>query len=156
MTSFKIKILPLSVIIFFIILPVIDASILASVNNKYGLVFFDLKEKYFSNDKIKFSVSNISNEQLTFYCSVEKFIDNRWREIGSINNLKCSKAVKLDKLDPKNVLKQVWDHNHKCFSHVGRHGTFRFVVYIYSNSDHKIIGKIYSKEFIIFPFPSEK
>ena len=119
--------------------------------------FNGIQDLYSEHDLIEFELHNSSDDNLFFYCVVEKKIEGHWREVvPSIAATKVSKSVKLSEIAPNQTQRLIWDRSKQKFYPAINLGVFRFKLEILDHQEKKSIGRVFSKEFEISQQPLKK
>ena len=126
----------------------------ASRETSTMLTFTGIHNSYSEHELIEFEIHNSSDDNLFFYCAVEKQFDGDWREaVPSIAATKVSKLVKLSEIAPNQTQRLIWDRNKQEFYSALNFGVFRFKLEIFDHQEKKAIDRVFSREFIISKHP---
>lgn len=110
----------------------------------------DIKSSYFLDETITFSVTNTTNKELLFYCSLEAHLDGRWQEnVTTIQSTEVTKTVRFNKLNSNQHYLLEWSptmHNRYLMSDTGM---YRFTVKVLQELGERPFIGAYSSPFQI-------
>jgi hypothetical protein len=117
--------------------------------SKNGIIRFSELKAVYNSKPVKFQIKNVSDGDLYYYCSVEKKIKGRWREIvASIDDDSVNKAVQLHNIKAYEKKILLWDH--KINADIsGNQQIFRFKITIFDSIKVELKEKYFSPEFVI-------
>lgn len=111
----------------------------------------EIKDLYHINETFTTTLSNISNNPLFYYVSVESRINKEWREIIDDINYPQVKISRISELKAKDWITISFSLETVLTKYFPCLDTFRLKINYGSNTD-SIINKAYSKSFRISKF----